>query len=112
MAGLPKAHICTTNLIPNQAKTELNVLASMEVNGASKTFLKDCARRFRYLKKLVDLRYPEEVKRAIALLEVSNGTKANLCNLYQKYVDYYNLEWIKPKYKHQRKLVKIPTGER
>ena len=112
MTGLPKAQIYTTKLIPNQLKTELNVLASLEVNGASKAFLKDCARRFRYFKKLVDLEQPEEVKQAIALLEVSNGTKANLCNLYQKYVDYYNLEWIKPKYKHQRKLVKIPTREK
>ena len=94
------------------AENRLNVLLSLEVNGASKAFLKDCARKFWYLKKLVDLKHLEEVKQAIALLEVSNGTKGNLCNLYQKYVDYYNLEWIKPKYKHQRKLVKIPTREK
>ena len=72
MAGLPKAQSYTTKLIPNQPNSELNVLASLEVNGASKAFLKDSARRFRYLKKLADLRQPEEVKQAIALLEVSN----------------------------------------
>jgi integrase len=112
MAGLPKAQSYTTNLIPNQPNSELNVLASLEVNGASQATLKDTARRFRQLKKLADLRQPEEVKQTIALMKVSNGTKANLCNLYQKYVDYYNLKWIKPKYKHQRKLVKIPTREK
>jgi integrase len=112
MAGLPNAQSYTTNPISNSPNSELNVLASLEVNGASQITLKDSAKRFRQLKKLADLRQPEEVKQAIALLEVSNGTKANLCNLYQKYVDYYNLEWIKPKYKHQRKLVKIPTREK
>ena len=66
--GLPKAHIYITKLMPNQLNMELNVLVSLEVNGSSKAFLKDCARRFRYLKKLADLRQPEEVKQAIALL--------------------------------------------
>ena len=112
MACLPKPPIYTTNLIQNSPNTELNVLVSLEVNGISKAFLKDCARRFRYLKKLADLRSPEKVKQGIALLDVNNGTKANLCNLYQKYVDYYNLKWTKPKHKHQRKLVKIPTKEK
>jgi hypothetical protein len=41
MAGLPKAQTYTTKLVTNQLKTELNVLVSLEVNGASKSSLKD-----------------------------------------------------------------------
>jgi hypothetical protein len=112
MAGLPRIPSQGANPISNQPNTELNVLASLEANGASENSIKEKSKRFRYLKKLADLRKPDEVKNAIALLKVSNGTKRNLCNLYQKYVDYYKLQWTKPKYKHQRKLVKIPTREK
>lgn len=112
MAGLPRTPSQGANPILNQPNTELNVLASLEANGASETSIKEKAKRFRYLRKLADIRIPEEVKKAIALLKVSNGTKRNLCNLYQKYVDYYKLQWTKPKYKHQRKLFKIPTREK
>jgi hypothetical protein len=75
MVGLPRTPSHSANPIPNQSNTELNVLASLEANGASETSIKEKAKRFRYLKKLADLRKPEEVKKAIALLEVNNGTK-------------------------------------
>ena len=112
MAGLSRIPSQGANPVSNQPNTELNVLASLEANGASENSIKEKAKRFRYLKKLADLRKPDEVKNAIAFLKVSNGTKRNLCDLYQKYVDYYKLQWTKPKYKHQRKLVKIPTREK
>jgi hypothetical protein len=51
MAGLPKIPSQGANPISKQPNTELNVLASLEANGASENSIKEKAKRFRYLKK-------------------------------------------------------------
>jgi len=64
-----------------------------------------------YISKHADLNQPEEVKHFIANKTVSNGYKKNLCIAYNKYCEYYGIQWQMPRYKQQSKNRRIPTTE-
>ncbi len=65
------------------------------------------------ISKHADLGNPEEVKQYIANKKnVSDGYKKALCLAYNKYADYYQIQWEMPRYKQEVKLRKVPTTER
>ena len=64
------------------------------------------------ISKHADLANPEEVKQYIANKQnVSDGYKKNLCLAYNKYADYYQIQWEMPRYKQEAQSIKIPTTE-
>lgn len=60
----------------------------------------------------VDLMNPEEVKLALAKQDKwSNAYKMAILSSYDHWCKLFNLEWNKPRYKHQQRLPWIPTEE-
>jgi len=65
-----------------------------------------------FISKHADLNEPEQVKQFIANKQnVSDGYKKNLCIAYNKYCQYYQIEWEMPLYKPATKIRRIPTTE-
>ena len=54
---------------------------------------------------------PEEVKQFISKIDGSNGYKKNLCLAYNKFCEYYNMNWEMPIYIPNPKQIRIPTTE-
>jgi integrase/recombinase XerD len=52
------------------------------------------------------------VKQEIANRTVSDGMKRILCYAYQRYADYYKIQWKKPKYIAKSREIKIPTKQK
>jgi integrase len=106
MAGLPKPTPNKTN------PTLLNVLIKLESNGLELSTIKTIEKRLTILSKHADLNNPEQVKKAIAKFGKSNGYKNSLTVAYNHYCKYYKIEWEKPRYKTDRKIIKVPTNEK
>jgi integrase len=60
------------------------------------------------LDKHCNLNNPESVKEFIAKYNTTESYKRNLCYAYERYLKYYGINWIRPKYKASHKLPKIP----
>ena len=61
--------------------------------------------------KHTDIDNPESVREYIAKKDCANSFKMNLVKAYNYYAVVNGIKWIKPNYKHERKLPKIPTTE-
>jgi integrase len=83
----------------------------MENNGKSRYTLKNYAKLLKHLSINTNLNNPEKVKHFISKKEASNGYKKNLCLAYNKYCQYYNIEWEMPIYIPNPKQIRIPTTE-
>jgi len=95
---------------PHRNPTILNILVSPKNNGASDDTIKNNDKLLRHLAKYTDLENPQAVKQFIAT-KTSNSYKKNLCLAYDKYAQYYKIEWQKPHYKQESKMIRIPTTE-
>ena len=89
----------------------LPILVKMENNGKSKYTLKNYAKLLKFLSKKTNMNNPEEVKLFISKMEGSNGYKKNLCLAYNKYCQYYRIEWKMPFYIPNPSQIRIPTTE-
>ena len=107
----------TTPILPNTTPI-LNVIAKMENNGKRKDTVKFTFKALTFLSKHTALTEPEAVKALIAHLlnkegeEVSNGYKRNLCIAYNKFCQYYKIQWEMPLYKVEEREIELPTKER
>ena len=90
----------------------MNILIKLKNNAKSDYTIRFIDKALTYLDKYTDLENPESVKTFIANLETSNSYKHNLCLAYDKYAQYYKIEWEKPFYKRTSKQIRIPTTER
>jgi len=63
------------------------------------------------ISKNADLNDPEAVKNYIANKNVSSGYKKILCTAYDKYANYYQIQWKMPRYQPDAKHRRIPTTE-
>jgi len=84
----------------------------MKNNNRSDYSIKFTDKALTYISKHANLNKPEEVKTFIANLQTSNGYKRNLCIAYNKYCEYYKIEWEMPLYKTEAKTIRIPTKEK
>jgi integrase len=89
----------------------INTLLKCRNNGLSESTLKSIASSFRQITKNADINNPEEVKRFIANLKLSNNTKQKHANNYNYYCKINGLQWEKPYYRQERKIPLIPTTE-
>ncbi len=81
----------------------------MKNNGLSDSTIKTYDKALTYLSKHADLNNPEQVKQFIANKQTSNSYRRNLSLAYDKYCDYYQIEWNKPFYKQEPKMIRIPS---
>jgi len=83
----------------------------MKNNAKSDYTIKFTDKALRRISQQADLNNPEQVKQFIANLQTATSYKKNLCWAYNKYCQYYKIEWQMPKYKTQAKVIRIPTTE-
>jgi len=64
------------------------------------------------LNKSVNLENPESVTRYLAnKKEWENSFKETVVSAYLHYVEYFGLEWKKPKYRRSERLPYVPSSE-
>ena len=80
-------------------------------NGYAESTIPVVGRRLRSMAKDCDLDSPEDVKRSIATKRVRNSYKDNLCDAYSYYVTYHRLTWVRPHYRRESRLPRVPTTE-
>jgi integrase len=108
-----KPHLRATNIsqsfktICPQDTPIFNVLWNMKKNGMAYDTIRNVDKALSALSQRCDLTKPELVKVTIAEFE-SDGYKRNLKYAYNKYAEFYGLEWEKPKYWQPQKIPKIP----
>jgi integrase len=89
----------------------INTLLKLKAAGLKETTLRAISYTLARLDKLCDLTKPEEVKLAIANLTVANSYKQAMTKAYNYFTTLNQIEWKKPKYKHEPKQPTIPTRE-
>ena len=99
-------------LYPSKTSEIINLLIAMKNNNKSDYTLRATSKGLNQLSKHADLHDPEQVKTYIAQLNVSDGTKKNLCIIYNSFCKQYNIKWQMPKYNPEPKHIKIPTSEK
>jgi len=97
----------STGLEPNI----LNLLINLKTRGLSENTLKDISAKLRFLGKHANLNNPLEVNKFISNIAASNAYEHNLIKVYGYYVRNNKLEWDRPKYRFERKPIKIPSEE-
>jgi len=83
----------------------------MKNNGKADVTIKYVGKMLERLQRNADLDKPEQVKQFIANLKVTGGYKNNLIYAYDLFCNTYKIEWEKPKYTRDSKLIRIPTTE-
>jgi integrase len=89
--------------------TIINVLINMKNNGKADTTIKFVDKALTYISQHANLDNPEEVKQLIANKPVTIGTKKYYCIAYNRYCQYYGIQWQQPKYQAKAKNRRIPT---
>jgi integrase len=84
----------------------------MKNNARSDYSIKTVDKALTLIGKHADLNEPEQVKQFIASKNVSDGYKKSLSIAYNKYCQYYRIEWQMPLYKPEAKAIKIPTTQK
>jgi len=79
--------------------------------GRAEGTIKATANRLKHLAKHCDLDDPEDVKNFIANKKCANSYKNEFVKVYDHYVKTNGLTWVKPKYRYERKLPRIPITE-
>jgi len=90
----------------------MSLLIAMKNNNKSDYTLRATSKGLKQLSKHADLNNPEQVKTYIATLNVCNGTKKNLCIIYNSFCKHHQIKWQMPKYNPEPKNIKIPTKEK
>jgi integrase len=80
-------------------------------NGLSDGSLRTISYILKELSRHCNLDVPESVKEFIANKKCSNSFKIQMVKAYNYYVVLNGIEWIKPHYRCERKIPKIPTKE-
>jgi integrase len=101
----------TSPIIPNTAPL-LNLLIQMRSDNKSDYTINFTRKALTYLSKHTSLSEPEAVKLFIADLKTSDGYKRNLCIAYNKFCNYYQIEWKMPKYREEPKNIALPTKQK
>jgi integrase len=89
----------------------VNTLIKLRRKGLAEGTLRNISFNLKHLAKHTNLDNPEAVKEYIAKKRCANSFKMNLVKAYNYYAVVNGIQWIKPNYRHERKLPKIPTTE-
>jgi integrase len=83
----------------------------MKSAGLNQSTIEKTNERLNYLDRNADLTKPEEVKTFIATMKQANSYKQCIVKAYNYLAGANKIQWIKPKYRYQRKIPLIPTNE-
>jgi len=89
----------------------VTTLIKLKNRGLADGTLRNISFNLKHLAKHSNLDNPESVKEYIAKKNCANSQKMNLVKSYNYYAVVNGIQWIKPYYTHERKLLKIPTTE-
>jgi len=89
----------------------LEVALNLRKRGYSDSYLTTMVRALKKIAKHVNLDNPNEVLDYIARKKAMDSYKANLCDFYEHYANYHGIQFNKPKYRRDHKLLYIPTRE-
>lgn len=89
----------------------LNILIQMKNKGRSDYTIRLVRVSLKHLNRHADLDNPDQVKQFIAQKETTTAYKQKLCYAYNKYCQYYKIQWEQPIYKPEPKPVRLPTTE-
>ena len=89
----------------------INTLLKLKALGKSESTLKFVSSRLRYLAKNVDLDNPEAVNLFICGKKCSESYKETLVKAYVYYAKYNSIPYVKPRFRYERKLPRVPTKE-
>jgi len=81
----------------------------MKNDGRSDQYIKFVRKSLSYIGRHADLNNPEQVKQFIASLQTTDNYKRNLSYAYNKYCEYYKIQWKPPLYRQEDKTIRIPT---
>jgi len=73
--------------------------------------LRSVSYKLKFLSKNCDLDDPEKVKEVISNKQCSESYKVSLVKAYNYYATINGIRWVKPKYRAERKMPKIPSTE-
>ena len=111
---LDQARLRPLRVVQRPSETEgkiVSTLIKLQSLGREKGTLEHVSYRLSVLAQHCSLDSPDEVSRFIANQKWANSYKDTFVKAYNNYVKFNNLSWIKPKYKCERKIPKIPTTE-
>jgi integrase len=89
----------------------INVLLKLKSNGLSESTLRTIGYILKELSHHCILDNPQSVKEYIANKKCTNSFKIQMVKAYNYYAAFNGIQWIKPKYRYERKLPKIPSKE-
>lgn len=79
--------------------------------GRNPSTIKTYQKHLKTLSIYGDLYDPESVKTVIASKACSNNTKRLICDAYNSFTKFKQIQWTKPNYKIEHKRIFIPTEE-
>ena len=86
----------------------VNYAWQRQKDGRAESTIKNNLRKLVQLSRTCNLLEPEEVKGAIAKLELKNSSKRTMATAYGDFLKYKGIKWDKPKYKGEARLPFIP----
>jgi len=89
----------------------ISTLFWMKNKGLSENTIETASHKLNQIARYADLMNPEEVKTFVANLRLTNATKQKMVNNYKYFCKTYDIQWIPPYYKWERKTPLIPTTE-
>jgi integrase len=89
----------------------LTLAVKLREKGLSRVYLKTLIRALNDIGCHANLNDSSEVLAYIAKKKVKDSYKANLCDFYQHYTDFYRISFSKPKYNRDHKTPNVPTKE-
>lgn len=90
----------------------MNYLIHLEQKRIQKETIKLINWVLTHLSKHANANNPEEVNQYITNLKRSNSYKARLTQIYAKFCEYQKIEYKRPSYPKDAKIIKIPTHEK
>ncbi len=89
----------------------INLLLNLKSRGRADLTVKFVSDRLKYLAQYVNLDDPEEVNLLIARKQCLDSHKDGLVKAYNYYAQFYGISYVKPRFRCERKLPRIPTNE-
>jgi integrase len=87
------------------------VIWELKKQGLSPYTIENINKKLKVIARNCNLENPEDVRSFIAKFDRKDGYKRALSYAYDKYIQFYNLKWNKPRYYQAQKLPKIPLKQ-
>jgi integrase/recombinase XerD len=89
----------------------INLLLNLQSRGKADLTVKFVSDRLKYLAKYVNLDDPEAVNLFIARKQCLDSHKDGLVKAYNYYAQFYGISYVKPKFRCEKRLPRIPARE-